>query len=259
MIRITIFDSSWHLRIGYNRFETSAVWFETMEKQLLLNSVEVVERKTNCVFLLSLCGSFDCTLATPVLIFERGAKIFFRCISAKHHTSHNVCLEGSLFHHSLTSQPCWCPLRWKSAHGKTCRCIFRTALDLVVFVVRFLFLLSSMRRYNSSATNCVERVAFIQDVKLLLRCNDGMTCQPILIEKRPHMLRGAILLRFLSQSIWRIFLPFLNKPRHTSLVNLHVLFSFFHVYIHTTLSSYGEQFGQTVENIWPNLESSQWF
>ena len=64
-----------------------------MEKQLLLNSVEVVERKTNCVFLLSLCGSFECTLATPVLIFERGAKIFFRCISAKHHTSHNVC-EG---------------------------------------------------------------------------------------------------------------------------------------------------------------------
>ena len=72
----------------------------------------------------------------------------------------SVSLEGSLFHHSLTSQPCWCPLRWKSAHGKTCRCIFRTALDLVVFVVRFLFLLSSMRRYNSSATNCVERVAF---------------------------------------------------------------------------------------------------
>ena len=62
-----------------------------MEKQLLLNSVEVVERKTNCVFLLSLCGSFECTLATPVLIFERGAKKIFRCISAKHHTSHNVC------------------------------------------------------------------------------------------------------------------------------------------------------------------------
>ena len=80
--------------IGYNRFETSAVWFETMEKQLLLNSVEVVERKTNCVFLLSLCGSFECTLATPVLIFERGAKKIFRCISAKHHTSHNVWRSG---------------------------------------------------------------------------------------------------------------------------------------------------------------------
>ena len=48
-----------------------------MEKQLLLNSVELVERKTNCVFLLSLCGSFECTLATPVLIFERGAKKIF--------------------------------------------------------------------------------------------------------------------------------------------------------------------------------------
>ena len=171
-------------------------------------------------------------------------------------------LKGSLFHQSLTSQPCWCPLRWKSAHGKTCRCIFRTALDLVVFVVRFLFLLSSMRRYNSSATNCVERVAFDHSgcgITFVMQWCFDVTCQPILIEKRPHMLRGAILLRFLSQSIWRIFLPFLNKPRHTSLVNLHVLFSFFHVYIHTTLSSYGEQFGQTVENIWPNLESSQWF
>ena len=142
----------------------------------------------------------------------------------------SVSLEGSLFHHSLTSQPCWCPLRWKSAHGKTCRCIFRTALDLVVFVVRFLFLLSSMRRYNSSATNCVERVAFDHSgcgITFVMQWCFDVTCQPILIEKRPHMLRGAILLRSLSQSIWRIFLPFLNKPRHTSLVNLHVLFYFF--------------------------------
>ena len=90
--------------IGYNRFETSAVWFETMEKQLLLNSVEVVERKTNCVFLLSLCGSFECTLATPVLIFERGAKKFFRCISAKHHTSHNVWMEPSIKWHPWEDQ-----------------------------------------------------------------------------------------------------------------------------------------------------------
>ena len=87
-----------------------------------------------------------------------------------------------------------------------------------------------MRRYNSSATNCVERVAFDHSgcgITFVMQWCFDVTCQPILIEKRPHMLRGAILLRFLSQSIWRIFLPFLNKPRHTSLVNLHVLFYFF--------------------------------
>ena len=69
-----------YLCIVYNRFETSAVWFETMEKQLLLNNSSVVERKRNCVFLSLLCGSFECTLATPVFASWRGKEKNTRCV-----------------------------------------------------------------------------------------------------------------------------------------------------------------------------------
>ena len=89
----------------YNRFETSAVWFETMEKQLLLNNSSVVERKTNCVFLSLLCGSFECTLATPVFASWRGKKKIPDAFVRMHHTSQKVWLKPilTLWHHQIKS------------------------------------------------------------------------------------------------------------------------------------------------------------